>query len=458
MKAIGMTTQERRAASSLAGIYAIRMLGMFMILPVFALYAEHLAGVTPVLVGIAIGIYGLSQAVLQIPFGMASDRFGRKPVIALGMVIFAIGSAVAGMAHSIHAVILGRALQGAGAVAAAVMALVADLTREENRTKAMAFIGMSIGTSFIIAMVLGPILNHWIGVPGIFWLTSGLALLGIVMLYTIVPTPQSSRHHSDAEPVPGQFGRILRDGQLLRLDLGIMVLHLTLTANFVAIPLILRDDLHFATAHHWMLYLPVMVLAMALSVPFIIIGEKRHKLKQVLLGAIATMAVAEVGIAEFGLHSLGAMAALLLLFFTGFNLLEASLPSLVSKFAPAEAKGTAMGVYNTSQFIGAFIGGAAGGWFHGHYGYAGVFLFTATVIAVWWVAALGMRQPRYLASYLLNVGIIEADRAALLSSELLQVQGVVEAVVKPEDGVAYLKVESKKLDTDALQAYAVAQS
>ena len=338
------------------------------------------------------------------------------------------------------------------------MALVADLTREENRTKAMAFIGMSIGTSFIVAMVLGPILHHLIGVPGIFWLTSVLALLGIVMLYTVVPNPQASRHHSDAEPVPGQFGRILRDGQLLRLDLGIMVLHLTLTANFVAVPLMLRDELHFASAHHWMLYLPVMVLAMIMAVPFIIIGEKRHMLKQVLLGAIATMALAELGIAEFGLHSLGAMAVLLLLFFTGFNLLEASLPSLVSKFAPADAKGTAMGVYNTSQFIGPTIGGPVGGWLLGHYGYGAVFLFTAAAIALWWLVALGMRQPRYLASYLLNVGSIEPDRAALLSAELLQVRGVVEAVVKAEDGVAYLKVESKNLDTDALQAYSAAQS
>lgn len=451
-----MTRQEKHAAASLATIFAFRMLGMFMILPVFALYAEHLDGVTPMLVGLAIGVYGLSQALLQIPFGMASDRFGRKPVIAIGLFIFAVGSVVAALADTIHGVIIGRALQGSGAVAAAVMALLADLTREEHRTKAMAFIGMSIGLSFVAAMILGPVLNHWVGVPGIFWLTAVLALGGIAILFMQVPTPAHTHLHRDTEPVPSQFGRILRDGQLLRLDLGIMVLHLVLTASFVAVPLLLRD-LGFASAHHWQLYLPVMVLAITLAIPFIIVAEKKRKLKQVLLVAIAALALAELGIAELE-HSVLTMALLLLLFFTGFNLLEASLPSLVSKFAPADAKGTAMGVYSTSQFIGAFIGGAGGGWVHGHYGLTGVFLFCSGVIALWWLAALGMRQPRYLGTFMLNVGVMEEVRAKSLGVELLQVAGVEEAVVSAEEGVAYLKVDSQKLDSDALERYSVPQS
>jgi MFS family permease len=456
MISTSMTAHERRAAAALAGIFGVRMLGMFMILPVFALYAEHLADVTPLLIGVAIGIYGLTQAVLQIPFGMASDRLGRKPVIVAGLLIFALGSVVAAQADSIHGVIFGRALQGAGAVAAAVMALVADLTREEHRTKAMAFIGMSIGLSFVVAMVLGPLLNQWFGVPGIFWLTAVLALGGIGLLLFGVPTPPVTQRHRDAEPVPGQFGRILRDGQLLRLDFGILMLHLALTASFVVVPLVLRD-IGFAPARHWLLYLPVMVLAITLAIPFIIVAEKKRRLKQVLLGAIAALALAMAGMGLLG-DSLGSMALLLLLFFTAFNLLEATLPSLVAKFAPVDARGTAMGVYSSSQFIGAFIGGAAGGWLHGQYGLHSVFMFCAAALGLWWLAALGMRQPRYLASHLLKVDVMDAAQAAVLASELLGVRGVAEAVVSGEEGVAYLKVDSQQLDRVALERYSLPES
>ncbi len=456
MISTSMTAHERRAATSLAGIFAVRMLGMFMILPVFALYAEHLEDVTPLLIGVAIGIYGLTQALLQIPFGMASDRLGRKPVIAVGLLIFAVGSVLAALADSIQGVIIGRALQGSGAVAAAVMALAADLTREEHRTKAMAFIGMSIGMSFVVAMVLGPLLNQWFGVPGIFWLTALLALAAIGLLYLAVPNPVVTQRHRDAEPVAGQFGRILRDGQLLRLDLGILVLHLVLTASFVVVPLVLRD-VGFAPARHWLLYLPVMVLAITLAIPFIIVAEKKRRLKQVLLGAVAALALAAAGMAGLG-DSLGNMALLLLLFFTAFNLLEATLPSLVSKFAPADARGTAMGVYSSSQFVGAFIGGASGGWLHGQFGLHSVFLFCAVVLGLWWLAALGMRQPRYLASHLLKVGPLDSVQAAVLGAELLRVPGVEDAVVNGEEGVAYLKVDNQRLDGAALGKYSVAES
>ncbi|WP_232023963.1 MFS transporter [Sulfurivermis fontis] len=456
MISISMTAKERHAAAALAGIFGVRMLGMFMILPVFALYAEHLADVTPLLIGVAIGIYGLTQALLQIPFGMASDRLGRKPVIVAGLLLFAAGSVVAALADSIHGVIIGRALQGAGAVAAAVMALVADLTREEHRTKAMAFIGMSIGLSFVVAMVLGPVLNQWFGVPGIFWLTAVLALGGIALLLLAVPNPPHTQRHRDAEPVAGQFGRILCDGQLLRLDFGILTLHMVLTASFVVVPLVLRD-IGFAPARHWLLYLPVMVLAITLAIPFIIVAEKKHKLKQVLLGAIAALALAMLGMGVLG-ESLGAMALWLLLFFTAFNLLEATLPSLVSKFAPADARGTAMGVYSSSQFIGAFIGGTVGGGLHGLYGLYSVFLFAAAALGLWWLAALGMRQPRYLASHLLKVGTMAPSQAAMLSGELMAVRGVAEAVVNGEEGVAYLKVDSQQLDRTALERYSLPES
>ena len=453
MSPVKMTPFERRAASSLASIYALRMLGLFMILPVFALYAEHLEGVTPLLVGIAIGVYGLTQALLQIPFGMASDRVGRKPVIAVGLLIFAVGSVVAAMADSIHGVIIGRALQGAGAVAAAVMALVADLTREDHRGKAMAMIGMTIGFSFLAAMVVGPILNQWIGVSGIFWLTALLAMLGIVILFVLVPNPKRITLHREAEPVPAKFSEVLHDKELLRLDLGIFVLHLILTSSFVVLPLALRDT-GFDVADHWQLYLPVMVVAMAVAVPFIIIAEAKRRIKGVFVGAVSALLVGQLLFA--GWHdSVWSIALLMLLFFGAFNLLEATLPSLVSKVAHADSKGTAMGVYASSQFIGAFIGGVLGGWAYGLWDSTGVFLLNALLLLVWLSVAVGMRKPRYLVSELMQVGEQTEESAAALEQELLGIIGVAEVSVCTEDGVAYMKLDKKLVDRDVLERYMV---
>jgi MFS family permease len=456
MSASTMTLQERRAAVSLAGIFSLRMLGLFMILPVFALYAGHLQGETPFLVGLAIGIYGLTQAVLQIPFGMLSDRIGRKPVIAVGLVVFALGSFVAGDATTIHGVIFGRALQGAGAIAAAIMALAADLTAEEHRTKAMAMIGMTIGLSFMVAMVAGPVLNHWIGVPGIFDMTGVLALLGIGVLYLLVPTPKHSVFHRDTEAEPAQFKDVLRNTQLLRLDFGIMVLHMALTASFVVLPLALLKT-GFTAEHHWELYLPVMVLGMALAIPFIIIAEKKRRMKMVFSAAVAMLLLSQLGLFS-GLENFWVIAIMLQLFFLGFNLLEATLPSLISKIAPAQSKGTAMGVYTSSQFIGAFIGGAAGGWIHGHFGNAAVFIFTAVMIGLWLLAALTMLEPPYLSTEMLNVGTLDIPAAQLLEKQLLSLSGVAEASVNVDDGIAYLKVDSLALDREALEQYSIAGS
>jgi len=452
-----MSATEKRATFSLAGIYALRMLGFFMILPVFVLYAGELEGVTPLLVGIAMGIYGLTQALLQIPFGMLSDRIGRKPVIVGGLFIFAIGSVVAALSDSITGVIIGRALQGSGAIAAAVMALAADLTREEQRTKAMAMIGMSIGAAFLFALVLGPVFNDWMGVPGIFWLTAVLAVAGIGVTLFLVPQPEYCHRHRDAEPVVGQFARVLRNPDLLRLDYGILTVHLTITSIFMAVPLVLRDILGMDSSMHWQVYLPVLLGSVVLMVPFVILAEKKHKMKEIFLGAILVMGLAQVGF-YFLYTSVVGLVAALVLFFTAFNLLEAVLPSMVSKMAPAESKGTAMGVYSTSQFTGSFLGGALGGWMQGSFGYGGVFLLGAISAGLWLLVASGMSRPRNLRNQLLHVGELSDEESNDVLLRLKLVPGVVEAVIVNEEGVAYLKIDPEKADLSVLDEFSTAEA
>lgn len=446
----GMTSTERRTALGLAGVYGFRMLGLFLILPVFALFAEDLPGSTPFLTGLAIGIYGLTQALLQIPFGMLSDRIGRKTVILGGLVLFAAGSAVAASASEIHWIIVGRALQGSGAVAAAIMALAADLTREEQRTKVMATIGMTIGASFMLAMIVGPALDSWIGVPGIFWTTAVLALVGMALVAWVVPTPQVSRVHRDAEPVPALFGKVLRNPDLLRLDWGIFSLHLILTSLFLAVPLELRNA-GVAPEDQAFVYLPVMILAIVGMVPFVILAEKGGRMKGVFLGAISVLGLAQFLLWRFA-NEFWPLVTGVAIFFIAFNLLEATLPSLVSKTAPADAKGTAMGVYSTSQFAGAFVGGALGGWVHQQWGVKAVFLLGAAAALVWLLTALGMRRPARHASELVHLSAMGAGDAADLAARLQGLPGVVEVVIVADEEVAYLKVDRASFDRAEVDA------
>ena len=447
---IPMNPLERRSAVGLAAIFAMRMLGLFMILPVFALYAHDLAGATPLLVGLAIGAYGLTQAIFQIPFGLASDRIGRKPVIYAGLVIFAMGSVVAATADSISGVIIGRALQGSGAIAAATIALAADLTRESVRTRAMAAIGISVALSFAAALVVGPLLGDAIGVGGIFWLTAGLALLGMLVLAIIVPTPDRSRVHRDAEPVLSQMGAVLRNGTLLRLDAGIFLLHLSMVSLFVVLPLSLAEA-GLAPAAHWKLYLPVVLLAIVLMVPFILLAERGKHVKAVLIGAALSLTAAMLGLVEVE-HSIWALGALLVVMFTVFNLLEAVLPSLVSKAARAGDKGTATGVFSSSQFIGAFLGGLLGGYAHESFGPDAVYLLGAAAALIWLGVVATLRPPENLTNQVLELGPLPAEAAVAVRERLLAVPGVEEAVIALDEGVAYLKVDNHQLDWARLRA------
>jgi len=451
-----MERQEFRAATSLAAVFSVRLLGLFMIYPVFAAYAEHLSGATPYLVGEALGIYGLSQGLLQIPFGLLSDRFGRKPMIVVGLLLFGLGSAVAALSTSIGGVIFGRVLQGAGAVGSVILALVADLTTEENRTKAMAMVGITIGGSFMVALVVGPILAAFIGVSGIFWLMVALALIGIAITEFVVPSPRQIRVHRDAETIPGLIGMVLRNKELLRLDIGIFVLHAMLTASFLVVPGLLRGTLDVSVHNDWLVYLPVLLISVAVMVPAIIVAEKYRRMKGVFVGAVAGLLASQVML-YFGAGNLYVLLAALAIFFSGFNVMEASLPSLITKTAPPDAKGTATGIYSSLQFLGIFVGGVVGGWANQVGGTAAVFALTAVLALVWLIAAATMAQPSYLTTRLVPIGDGKANDADGLAARLRQVPGVAEAVVIADERLAYLKVDSKSFDAAMAESLAGAR-
>jgi MFS family permease len=445
-----MTPIERRASVGLAGIYGLRMLGLFIILPIFALYAEKLpGGESHLLMGIALGAYGLTQAVLQIPAGWLSDRYGRKPIIYTGLVVFALGSFIAASADNIYWVIAGRAIQGAGAINAAVMALTADLTREEHRTKAMAMIGMTIGITFSISLVLSPLLHGLLGVPGIFTLTGVLALLALGIVRFVIPNPVITRFHSDTQASGSKFAEVLHNRDLLRLDFGIFSLHAILMSVFMQVPFVLQRN-GLAVSDHWKIYLPVMLVAFALMVPPIIIAESKGKMKQVFMGAVALAMCAQLML-MLTQNSLWGVAISLLLFFTAFNVLEATLPSMISKIAPLAAKGTAMGVYSSVQFFGAFFGASVGGALMQFVGGNAVFVFAIVLLFVWLLVVSGMKPLAVVRTKMYHLGEMSNADAAQLQLQLAKLQGVREVMVVAAEGMACLKVDTKGFDETAVE-------
>ena len=383
-----MTALERRSVSSLALLYSFRMLGLFMVLPLLSLYAGDMPGATPSLIGLALGAYGLTQAGLQLPLGWLSDQVGRKPVIIGGLLVFALGSVLAATADSLWGIVIGRAVQGAGAIAATVMALVADLTSTEQRTKAMAIVGMSIGLSFAVALVLGPVIAAVGGLASVFWVTALLAVGGIAIVALLVPTPDAGGvMHSDVGARPRLFGRALRDLALLRLNFGVFSLHFILMACFLVVPGALEQLAGVDRAHHWQVYLPVLVLSVVGMLPLMRIAERGGRPREMFLCGIALLALA---IPMLGLASSAMVLYLALwLFFVGFNYLEATLPSQVSKSVFAGGKGTALGIYSTCQFLGTFAGGAGGGWLVQHFGQLSLVGLCLGLALAWWLLMLG---------------------------------------------------------------------
>lgn len=390
-----MLPNEWKASISLSGVYALRMLGMFLVLPVLALHAHQLAGDNGAgslhMVGIAMAAYGLTQAILQLPLGMLSDKIGRKKTIYLGMTVFAIGSFWAACANDVQSLIFARTLQGAGAVSAAVTALLADLTREEVRTRAMSMIGLSIGLTFSASLVLSPILTRIAGVEGLFVLMGVLSLASLALIAWYTPNPQRSRLHQDTQVQATRLGEVLKNPQLLRLNFGIFALQAGLMAIFTVLPFALHN-LGWEKTEHWQVYLPATIIGLVLMVPAIIIGETRNKLKPVFIIGISLVLAAQAALI-FSVDAIWQIGLVLTIYFIGFNILEASLPSLVSKIAPSNLKGTAMGVYNTTQSLGLFAGGIIGSRLYAATGYTGVFSFCCILVGIWLLIAITAPAP-----------------------------------------------------------------
>ena len=442
-----MNSVEKRAILGVGGIFALRMIGLFMIVPVFSVYGDSYAHATPLLIGLAVGIYGLGQAIFQIPMSLAADKFPRKPIIFLGLVLFALGGIIAANATDIYEVIIGRALAGSGAVSAVLMALLADVTREEMRTKAMATMGLTIATSIMLAFAFGPLLVGSLGISGLFWLTAGFAVLAMLLLL-FVPTPlRVLKHNLDNKSIGQQLATVLKIGDLNRLHIGIFALHLTMTAIFVILPHQLNDVMGLSVRQQGLVYLPLLFIGFAVAIPFIIIAEKKRKMRQVFLAAIGLMTAALAILALGSQVGIGIILGLLL-YFMGFNLLEATIPSWISKRAPVANKATAMGLNSSSQFFGAFVGGAMGGLLLSQPNLL-AWGILAAVMAVALILIIPIADPPYLSST--TVTIPKNIDLQDWSRQVLAVDGVDELVVMAKEQVAYLKLDKTQLTDDSKQ-------
>ena len=441
-----MNALERRSTFALSSIFALRMLGLFMIIPVFSVAGQAYQGATPALIGLAVGVYGLTQAILQIPFSLLADRFSRKPLVILGLVLFALGGAVAAMSETIYGVIIGRAIAGGGAVSAVVMALLADVTREEQRSKAMAVMGMSIGVSFMVAFSLGPWLTSIVGISGLFWVTTIMGLAAISMLLLV---PKVTRHHKNYQQgYVQQLKQVLKMGDLNRLHVSVFALHLLLTAMFIYMPSQLIQFADIPLSRHGLVYLPLLIISLFFAFPSIILAEKHRKMRGIFLTAIAGIVLGLL-VLIFGYESKYILLTGLGLFFIAFNVMEALLPSWLSKSAPIQSKATAMGVNASSQFLGAFFGGMIGGQLLLLNNTTLGWSILSAISIVWLLISFGLAQPRYLSSLVLRLP--ETKQTDEWTAQLLAIRGIEEVVVMSDQQVAYVKIDKQLIDEAARQ-------
>lgn len=436
-----MNALERRSTFALSSIFALRMLGLFMIVPVFSVAGQSYQYATPALIGLAVGVYGLTQALLQIPFSLIADRFSRKPLIILGLLLFAFGGAIAATSETIYGVIIGRAIAGGGAVSAVVMALLADVTREENRMKAMAIMGMSIGVSFVIAFSLGPWLTGFVGISGLFWVTTLMGLLAIGMVFMV---PKTTRHHKNFQQgYLIQLKQVLKMKDLNRLHISVFALHLLLTAMFIYVPSQLINFADIPLSSHGWVYLPLLLISLFFAFPSIILAEKYRQMRGIFLTAIVGI-IAGLLVMIFGFESKYILLLGLGLFFIAFNVMEALLPSWLSKAAPIQSKATAMGVNASGQFLGAFCGGILGGQLLVLNNTSLGWSILTGIAIVWLLISFGLRQPRYLSSVIFSLP--ENKQTDEWTSQLLAIHGIEEVVVMTEQQVAYIKVDKQLID------------
>ncbi|MGA9699499.1 MFS transporter [Acinetobacter sp. ANC 3781] len=441
-----MNALERRSTFALSSIFALRMLGLFMIIPVFSVAGQSYQGATPALIGLAVGVYGLTQAILQIPFSLLADRFSRKPLVVLGLLLFALGGAIAAMSETIYGVIIGRAIAGGGAVSAVVMALLADVTREEQRSKAMAVMGMSIGFSFMLAFSLGPWLTSLVGISGLFWVTTIMGLAAISMLLLV---PKVTRHHKNYQQgYLAQLKQVLKMGDLNRLHVSVFALHLLLTAMFIYMPSQLIQFADIPLASHGLVYLPLLVISLFFAFPSIILAEKYRKMRGIFLTAIGGIILGLL-VLIFGYESKYILLAGLGFFFIAFNVMEALLPSWLSKSAPIQSKATAMGVNASSQFLGAFFGGMIGGQLLLLNNTALGWSILSGIAIVWLLISFGLAQPRYLSSLVLRLP--ETKQTDEWTSQLLAIRGIEEVVVMSDQQFAYVKIDKQLINEAARQ-------
>jgi MFS family permease len=426
----------------IATIFSFRLMGLFLLIPVFSVYAAKLNGATATLVGFALGGYGLAQGLLQIPFGMLSDKFGRKPILLFGLLLFIIGSLIGALADSIYGMILARTIQGAGAIGSVLIALLADLTPDTQRTRAMAVVGISIGVSFSLAMVISPIITSFYGLAGIFWLTIIMAIFGILLICLVIPNPKKIVFHEDTETNLSLIKPVLKNIHLLKLNFGIFTQHFILTSTFFAIPMLLNDQIQLGhLSQQWHFYLPLMMFSFILMVPFIILSEKKHYLKIVFIVSVLFTSITQ-GLLALTCQDWYSLCILMFVYFIAFNILEASLPSIVSKQASRKNKGTAMGIYSTSQFLGIFLGGALAGILYQWHGHQAIFTINMLIGIIWLSVSFFMNPNVYRSTIIINYDN-SIENLHDLHAQLLLLPGIQEAKLVDNEHALHLLVDNE---------------